>query len=297
VRKAIYFTGNLTKLHLIRGSRIIFIFFIILFWTAISFAQKKEGHKMINNYGGIGISIEIDSAVHLPYIVEIISGKPGALAGLRSGDHILAINHWKTKNKTKDQVVNHLRGIPGSLVHLKIGRNNAELKFDIKRQKIEVLEQPANPCDALNLVIKAAADTFQDLKGKLRSDPVQKNQVPYYEWESKIKLPKFSKSLIVKTYDHEAYFQGIYFIGKDSIQAVQLNDRLVSEVRECLPYTCTESYQENNSSDITGFTNTFIISQVKSGNSDKIKGSILIIRYKHTQGGVSEVSLVCETKR
>jgi membrane-associated protease RseP (regulator of RpoE activity) len=275
---------------------IVLILFPSIIFPGISEGQDKNEQKLINNYGGIGISIEIDSTVRLPYIVEVISDKPGALAGLRSGDYITAINHWKTKGKSKDRVVQRLRGLVGSKVRLHIMRVEHELTFEMKRAKIEVIEQPSNPCDALNMVIKAAADTFQNLKGKLVYGPETKTQVPDYAWESKVNLPKFSQCRVVKNYDREAFFNAVYFVGKDSIQAIHLFDKLVSEVRDCLPYTVAESFQENNVSDISSFKNTFIISQVKEGTPQSVKGSIVIVMYSHQPGKPSEVSLICRVK-
>jgi len=146
-------------------------------------------------------------------------------------------------------------------------------------------------------MMKAAADTFSTIKGKMLNEPIEPNQPPNYEWESSLKLPKFSKNIIVKYFDKEAYFKGVYFLGKDSVQAVHLYDRLVSDVRDCMGYTCAESFQETNTAVMTGFSTTFLISQVKANNPASIKGSVITVIYEHQKGMPHEVRLDYKTRK
>lgn len=267
-----------------------FVWFINLNTTA----QTKHSN---DQFGGIGISVDIDSSQHLPYIVELISGKPGAMYGLRSGDYILSINNWNTQNKKSEQVAQKLRGKVGSTIVLLIRRGSDEFKISIVRQSIIVDNQPANLCDALDRMMKASVDTFSKIIGKKLNESIENKQRSSLEWESSLKLPKFSKTSIMKNGNNDAYFKAIYFQGKDSIQAIHLFDRLFSDVRDCLAYTCAESYQETNTAVITGFSTTFAISQVKSNNPASIKGSVITVIYEHQRGMPQEVRLEYNLKK
>jgi hypothetical protein len=258
----------------------------------IVFAQKSTNHNQTDRFAGIGISIDIDSTVMLPITVEVLSGKPGAMAGLRSGDYIIAINHWKTYKKSKEKIVSRLRGKKGSFVELIIKRNGVEQKFRIQRQPIIVSKEPANLCEALDSMIKSAADTFSNLEGRMLNDSIRKNQVPNYEWMSTLSLPKFARSRIIKRYDMNARFESVFFEGKDSVQAVNRFDRLVSDVRDCLPYTASVSFQESNSAIITGFYTSFVISQAKGPFKGLIEGSVITVKFEHQRNMPAQVRLV-----
>lgn len=269
----------------------IYHFVFLIFFICIYSNSLSQNHQSSDHFAGIGISVDIDSSRNLPYIVDVLSGKPGAMAGLRSGDYILIINDWKTANKKSEQVAKKLRGKAGTTMELIIKRGNEQIKTKVKREVIVIENGPVNLCDPLDRLLKAAADTFSNIKGKMLNEPIEPNQPPNYEWESKLKLPKFAITTIVKKFDREAYFKAVYFLGRDSVQAVQLFDRLVSDTRDCMLYTCAESYQENNLALPSGLTNTFIISQVKAGNAANIKGSFISVIYEHQKGMPHEVRL------
>jgi membrane-associated protease RseP (regulator of RpoE activity) len=263
--------------------------FFFIFFSVSFYAQNPEKPGGADKFAGIGISVDIDSAANLPYIVEVLSGKPGAMAGLRSGDKIIEINKWKTYKKSREKVAQKLRGKAGSTVAITLQRNGAEMKFDIKRQVIVIENEPANLCDGLDRVIRAGGDTFKMLKGAVMNEPTAANRTPFYRWASVVKLPKFQESTIVKHFSDPAYFQAMYYLGKDSIQAINRFDKLVSDVRSCLPYTIADSYQETATSDITGFKTNFVISQVKQGNAKNIKGATIYINYLRLKDGLYEV--------
>src|SRR6185369_6226420 len=114
---------------------------------------------------------------------------------------------WNTLNKKREQVAQKLRGKIGSTVELTINRAGKEMKISIIRQAIVIENQPTNLCDALDRMMKAEADTFTKIKGTMLNDPIEPNQPPNYEWESTLKLPRFSKVTIIKKYNGETYLQ------------------------------------------------------------------------------------------
>jgi len=269
-----------------------FLFGLLVCLPFLLFGQHGENGQLSDKFAGIGVSIEIDSPISTPYIVEVLSGKPAAMAGLRSGDHILEINHWKTYKKDKDKVAGKLRGKVGSQVTLKIDRDGKVFDLAIQRQSITVNEQPVNFCESLDLMLKSASDTFSRIKGKMLNDSIQKGQVPDFVWESTLKMPKFSEAYVIKNYDAPAFFKAVYYIGKDSIQANTLYKRLLADVQNCMPYVCAESYQEKNGTSDNGYFESFVISQVKANAPKGIKGSTFIIKYEHVYGKPVEIQLI-----
>src|SRR6185437_11723204 len=126
-----------------------FLLAFFLFLPFNSYCQSSHNQTKTDKFGGIGVSVAIDSTDSLPYIVEILSGKPGAMSGLRSGDHVISINGWKTKGKQQEKIADRLRGRAGSNINLVINRDGKELTFQMKRKKIEVNEGVGNFCLAL----------------------------------------------------------------------------------------------------------------------------------------------------
>lgn len=86
-------------------------------------------------YGGIGSYIRErkDGGV---YIIEPFEGMPAALAGLKPGDHILAIDTVDVTNKSSDEVSALLKGVPNTKMKLKI-----QSPGDKKPRQIELLRK------------------------------------------------------------------------------------------------------------------------------------------------------------
>lgn len=91
-------------------------------------------------FGGLGIHIQkipLDSdpegkSKELPYvkIISPIHGTPAFKAGLKSGDYITKIEDESTVDLTSDDVLDRLRGEPGSKVTISILRNRV-VNFDV----------------------------------------------------------------------------------------------------------------------------------------------------------------------
>jgi len=96
------------------------------------------------SFGGIGVTItkKAVSTPEFPAYVEVtspIDGTPGWKAGLQTGDYITEIDGTRTDGITQEEVLNKLRGRPGTEVALKILRGKKmEFSVKIKRAIIEV---------------------------------------------------------------------------------------------------------------------------------------------------------------
>ena len=233
----------------------------VFFFSTVSYSQSDK-------FGGIGVSVDIDSSVMQPYIVDILSGKPGAMAGLRSGDHIISINHWNTKGKSQEQVANKLRGRIGSQVDLDIDRGGKNLDFVMKREQIVVNEKAENFCEILNTVIKATADSFREIQGnKIRV--LDKWTTEYF---TKAQFPNFDSSKILRSPNDAPIYTTYFFIGRDSIQVMNQWKKLISTIKNCLPYSIVKSF---NDQELTGqgkrFWYEFCISSVNDNKYNECR--------------------------
>jgi len=68
------------------------------------------------SFVGIGVELRSDDAGLL--IVNVLAGGPAAEAGMRSGDHIVAIDSLSTVGLPTDEAANRLQGAEGSQVQL-----------------------------------------------------------------------------------------------------------------------------------------------------------------------------------
>jgi len=218
------------------------ILFFIAFLLGLSFhsySQSPDHKTKTDKFGGIGVSVDIDSSVMLPYIVDILSAKPGAMAGLRSGDHIISINGWKTKGKSQEQVAGKLRGRVGSEVKMLVNRGGKDVSFEMKREHIEVNEKAGNFCEIFDTLIKSMPDSFYNIQG----EKINKTYHWPTEYKPKVQFPGFDSSKIVKQ-PYIVHYTSYFFIGRDSIQAMNQCKRLISEIRDCLPYTVVKKFEE-----------------------------------------------------
>jgi len=90
------------------------------------------------SYSGVGIEVSYDRRMIV--VVAPIEGSPADLAGIRTGDVIIAIDGWAVATAGISDVVSRMRGEPGSLVRLKVERGGQDepLEFTIRRAEIQV---------------------------------------------------------------------------------------------------------------------------------------------------------------
>ncbi len=102
------------------------------------FTQFQE--SLDQNFGGIGIIVEVDSTTNRLTITSPLVNSPAFRAGLRGGDIILEIDSTSTEGMSLRDAVGFMRGPPGSPVHLKIQHRDKQIvEMDVKRDIIPVL--------------------------------------------------------------------------------------------------------------------------------------------------------------
>lgn len=73
--------------------------------------------------GGVGVLTALDG--DFPLVLDLRKGSPGEAAGLRAGDHIIAIDGASTKGWPMDEVKNALGGLVGTIVTLEIRKGDS----------------------------------------------------------------------------------------------------------------------------------------------------------------------------
>lgn len=97
------------------------------------------------SFSGVGLVVgkKDDQLV----VVAPIEGTPGALAGVKSGDHIVAIDGEDTTNLNLTEAVGKIRGEEGTTVTLTIRRGSETREYAIVRDNIKVHSVSAKMLD------------------------------------------------------------------------------------------------------------------------------------------------------
>ena len=90
------------------------------------------------NYSGIGVEVTLESGAII--VISPIDGSPAAHAGIRAGDRIVAVDGKVIASAALADSVARIRGEPGTIVKLSIGRKSAAapLEFAIERAMVSV---------------------------------------------------------------------------------------------------------------------------------------------------------------
>lgn len=91
-------------------------------------------------YGGIGASIAYRNG-NLK-IREVFKDYPAHKSGLNAGDEIFQIDDIVLKNQPEENVRAMLKGLPNSVIKVKVKRQNEVLDFNITRETIEINPVP-----------------------------------------------------------------------------------------------------------------------------------------------------------
>ncbi len=91
------------------------------------------------DYGGIGAFVNFDADDDFSVVRPIYSG-PAYKVGVLTGDKILEVDGWETRDHTSDEIITRLKGKPGSTVIVKVLRAgwNEPRDIPIVRQQILV---------------------------------------------------------------------------------------------------------------------------------------------------------------
>lgn len=107
-----------------------------------TFLDKREVEDLRiateGSYSGVGIEVSYDRRMIV--VVAPIEGSPADLAGMRTGDVIIAIDGWAVAAAGIDDVVSRMRGEPGTLVRVTVERGDQDppVEFTIRRAEIQV---------------------------------------------------------------------------------------------------------------------------------------------------------------
>jgi carboxyl-terminal processing protease len=90
------------------------------------------------NYSGIGVEVTAEDGVLT--VIAPLDDSPAARAGIRPGDAILSIDGMLLRNEPLDEAIKRIRGEPGTVVKLGIGREPLPqpLELSIERAMVSV---------------------------------------------------------------------------------------------------------------------------------------------------------------
>jgi carboxyl-terminal processing protease len=100
------------------------------------YLELRQGTE--GSFGGLGVLVGIRDEVLT--VLKPIPGSPASKAGLQKNDRILSINGVNTFGKSLDNLVEHMRGDPGSSVRLSLLRHGARApdELNLKREIVQV---------------------------------------------------------------------------------------------------------------------------------------------------------------
>lgn len=87
---------------------------------------------------GVGLQIAQDTETKQLKVIAPIAGSPAAKAGIQPLDLILEIDGHPAMGLTLDEAAERMRGTAGTVVNLSIQRGNAQLDYDLVRDRIEL---------------------------------------------------------------------------------------------------------------------------------------------------------------
>lgn len=99
---------------------------------------KIEQEVLKGRVAGIGVILDQRSSA--PLVIAVVDGSPADLAGIRAGDVIATVAGVETARLPQDELADHIRGKPGTVVRLGIehpGSSERET-VNVRRGEIEV---------------------------------------------------------------------------------------------------------------------------------------------------------------
>lgn len=240
--------------------------FFLLLATAFSSCSSVNSTR----FSGVGISVAYDSTASYPYVVEVLSGKPGAMAGLRSGDYITAVDDKSTAHISATKTLRWLRGLDGSGVNLQIKRGEQQLTLPMLRQKYQLQENPGNMCLKLDSLLQLCKEGIPTVAGQA----VPNSQT---QWKASLVLPKFESAYVLG--NPELSYRALYFRGKDSVQCRRKYNELNQQLQTCFPYTCCPNPNMASSHSLNIDSTSYSITEIKDSYSDDLKKLSLTVVY------------------
>ena len=128
--------------------------------------------KTKGTFGGLGIEITMEDG--FVKVVSPIDDTPAALAGMQSGDLIIAVNGESLRGLSINEAVSQLRGPIGSKIKITVVRNEEEpFELEIKRDIIKITSVKHN---VINNVGYIRLTTFSDTTTEGLKTAVEKIQ-------------------------------------------------------------------------------------------------------------------------
>lgn len=99
--------------------------------------RAREKDQLAGRFGGIGAYVAVSATGQV--FLTPMPGRPAAKAGVQANDELLAVDGKSVSGKTRDEVVDMVRGEVGAQVTLRIRRGEAGQPLDIvvTREEIE----------------------------------------------------------------------------------------------------------------------------------------------------------------
>lgn len=104
--------------------------------------EAEEFQKNLEGDIGGGIGAEVGVRKNLITIIRPLKDSPAMKAGLLAGDVLFKINDEEIGNQTLDQVIQKIRGKPGTDVKLTVARKNESRPIDIKITR-QIINNPS----------------------------------------------------------------------------------------------------------------------------------------------------------
>ncbi len=103
-----------------------------------------EGYRIQTDGKYNGIGAEGQQMGDYMIVTEIYENSPAHKAGLKVGDAILAVDGQSAKGKTEREVLEFLRGFPGTQADLVVRRpgESKELKISLQREEVDIPNVP-----------------------------------------------------------------------------------------------------------------------------------------------------------
>ena len=108
-------------------------------WTILVEPQPRAVEKdhMRGQFGGIGVDIRVDDFGHI--VMTPHKDSPAQKAGILPGDILIGIDDLDLPDKPDlNEVAAHVRGDPGTAVHIRVLRADQRMEFVVNRANIDV---------------------------------------------------------------------------------------------------------------------------------------------------------------
>lgn len=125
----------------------------------ISNLSPKQGKA------GIGIMMDVTNAEGIPIILEVNKGGPADMSGnVRPGDRVVEIDGKSTHGMSREQLVESVSGLPGSVVRLRLRESTGQEKSVTLTRRVTPVNQKL--ADAASMI----ADSFKSPAYKTRKN-------------------------------------------------------------------------------------------------------------------------------